>query len=175
MSSTPDNRFPTPPSQVEDEIRPVLAAYGPSLAPFVAKCLEGAGGFSGARLWRLSTARGDLCLRRWPNEHPTPERLTWIHSVLRTAAANGFRLLPVPLLTENRATWIEHGGALWELGPWMPGQADYWSDPGPRRLAAALRALAEFHRSVEQCEGAVLGPSPGIERRVQQMDRLLRR
>lgn len=173
MSTGSDNRFLATDFQAEDEIRPVLAAYGPALAPFVAECLEGAGGFSGARLWRLSTPQGDLCLRRWPPEHPTPEQLTWIHSVLRAAAANGFQRLPVPLVTTNQSTWVRWENALWELAPWLSGRADYSSHPSPARLAAALQTLAEFHLSVADFGSPISGASPGIERRVQQLDRLL--
>ncbi len=171
---TPNPRVPAASSRTPDDIRPVLAAYPSSLSPLGITYLDGAGGFSGARLWKLATARGTLCLRRWPMEHPTPDQLTWIHSVLRAAATNGFRRLPVPWLTTSQATWVRHENALWEMTSWLPGKADYASHPSPARLAAALRALAEFHRSVEGVDGPVSAPSPGIERRVHQLERLLR-
>lgn len=173
MTTPPDNRFQTPPFRIDEEIRPVLAAYGPSLSLLSAENLDGAGGFSGARLWRLTTSTGQLCLRRWPPEHPTPERLTWIHSVLRAAAANGFPKVPVPLAATNGATWVRHHGTLWELAPWLAGKADYSSRPTPRRLSEAMQALAEFHRSVDGFGGRFSAPSPGIQRRVQQLGRLL--
>lgn len=173
MTTPPDNRFQTRPSRTDDEIRPVLAAYGPSLTLLSAEYLDGAGGFSGARLWRLTTSTGQLCLRGWPTEHPTPERLTWIHSVLRAAAANGFPRVPVPLTATNGATWVRHDGTLWELAPWLAGKADYSSRPSPRRLSEATQALAEFHRSVEGLGGRIAAPSPGIKRRVQQLGELV--
>jgi Ser/Thr protein kinase RdoA (MazF antagonist) len=173
MTTPPDNRFQPPPAQLDDEIRLVLAAYGPSLTPLSTECLDGAGGFSGARLWRLTTSTGLLCLRRWPPEHPTLERLTWIHSVLRAAAANGFPQVPVPLAATNGATWVRHDGTLWELSPWLAGKADYSSHPTPGRLSAAMQALAAFHRSVEGFSRRISAASPGIERRVQQLGRLV--
>ena len=54
--------------------------------------LGSAGGMSGAQFWRITAPRGTLCLRRWPIEHPSPERLQFIHAVLRHAAASGIAI-----------------------------------------------------------------------------------
>jgi Ser/Thr protein kinase RdoA (MazF antagonist) len=35
--------------------------------------------------------------------------------------------------------------AAWTLTPWLPGDADYWKEPRPAKLDAALRTLAEIH------------------------------
>ncbi|MBL9123162.1 MAG: phosphotransferase [Planctomycetaceae bacterium] len=173
MPTNPDNRLLTRDSPRPEPIGPVVAAFDVLASPLRAECLEGAGGFSGARLWRFSTRQGDYCLRRWPPEHPSPERLDWIHSVLRHAAAKGFRCLPVPVATRGGATWLHHQGHLWELVPWLPGTADFARHPSTARLAAALRALAEFHRSVEDFAPQPPAPSAGIAERLKQLERLL--
>src|SRR5690606_15182110 len=66
----------------------VLSNYTAFRLGVQANRLGSGGGFSGSTLWRIRTAdERDFCLRRWPAEHPSPERLTFIHSVLRAAAA----------------------------------------------------------------------------------------
>ena len=56
--------------------------------------LGSAGGFSGARFWRVESAAGQLCLRCWPREHPTRDRLEQIHRVLRHAHSSGLLFVP---------------------------------------------------------------------------------
>src|SRR5436190_17245532 len=116
-----------------------------------------AGGWSGSRLWRLGDASGrELCLRRWPAEHPTADRLRLIHGVLRLV----FDELPIianPLPSASGSTFIEHAGHLWELTPWRPGRADYPAQPNRARLRAAVQSLARFHdlaARYKQCLGA---------------------
>jgi homoserine kinase type II len=64
---------------------------------------------------------------------------------------------------------------LWELTPWLPGQADYHRWPHPEKLSAALRALAEFHLASQSLPAADRGPAPapGIEYRRQRLRELL--
>jgi Ser/Thr protein kinase RdoA (MazF antagonist) len=123
--------------------------------------LGNAGGWSGSRLWRLADADGkELCLRRWPQEHPSPERLRVIHAVLGLV---GFELpiVAYPLRTVAEATVVEHGGHLWELTHWLPGIADYHSHPNPPRLAAAMQTLARFHDLAARYQRR-LGVAPAI-------------
>lgn len=125
--------------------RRVLQAYPPDCLPQQADYLAGAGGFSGARFWRLQTARGLLCLRRWPRERPSRQQLEFIQAVLWHVRQEGFERLPLPLETQTHAGYVCEAGHLWELSPWMPGQADYRQAPSEARLSAALGTLAEFH------------------------------
>jgi Ser/Thr protein kinase RdoA (MazF antagonist) len=141
------------------EIEPVLAIYPADCRPSRVESLGSAGGFSGAKFWRLDSPRGRLCLRRWPPEHPEKARLSWIHGIIAHVGAAGFLLLPTPLSDQTGQTFCEHDGFLWELTPWLRGTADYWSDPRPKKLAAAMTALAEFHRSAKTF--AVERPSSG--------------
>lgn len=137
--------------------------------------LGNAGGFSGARFWRLTWAGRPLCLRRWPGEHPNCERLQWIHDVLQHVQHRGISYVPVPLRTAQGASFVEALGHLWELTPWMPGAADYHQDPSPARLAAALRALARFHAAAAShpsCPPSPI-PSPGIRMRLGRIEQIM--
>jgi homoserine kinase type II len=138
--------------------------------------LGGAGGFSGARFWRIETDAGQLALRRWPQHYPTPERLTLIHALLAHVDQQGFRRVPVPLETSSGATFFEIGGHLWELSPWLAGEAVEIRWPDVERLRAALVMLAEFHLAAESFPacGAAQGPSPGIAARQRQLQDLTR-
>jgi Ser/Thr protein kinase RdoA (MazF antagonist) len=127
------------------EIDAILSHYA-AAGPFVRiEPLGNAGGMSGAQFWRLTTPRGTLVLRRWPMEHPTLERLRFIHAVLDHAARNGVTYLPVPIATRDGRTFVDHGGFLWELAPWLAGDADYERSPSDAKLQTAMMALAEFH------------------------------
>jgi homoserine kinase type II len=147
----------------------------------VSSCISmaGAGGFSGARLWRVASSCGLLVLRRWPAGHPTPDRLAWIHSVIRVAQQHGFDRVPTPLDATTGGTFVSENDHLWELDRWLPGVADFHARPTDARLVAAMLALAGFHRSVEHvastnqhADGVELiarpetMPSPGVAERL---------
>ena len=153
----------------------VLRHYPPSCHPAGIESLGGHGGFSGAELWRLkTTTAGLLCLRRWPSEHPTPERLRFIHRVLLHAAARGCNWLPLPIATQSGETFRSDGGRLWELTPWLAGMADYHARPSIEKLQAALTALGEFHRATsDYLSPAPVEVSPGMLRRREQLRSLL--
>lgn len=109
------------------------------------------GAFSGALVWRCESDAGPLCLRRWPARSPSPQRLCWIHEVIRKTAAAGFTALPIPIATHRGFTFVEHDEHLWELAPWLPGESD---EPArlavassPARIAAAAQSLAHFHKA----------------------------
>jgi homoserine kinase type II len=165
------------------EIAQVLSWYPPDCQPGAVEYLANAGGFSGARIWRITAARGALCLRRWPPESPDETRLKWLQAVVAHAAACGFRLLPDDIATRSGSGYCRHGGHLWQLTTWMPGKADYWSDPNSARLQTAAEALARFHRAVEtfapdsdnaldDSPGWNRGPSPSISERLALVRRL---
>jgi Ser/Thr protein kinase RdoA (MazF antagonist) len=151
----------------------VLNAY--SLAVAGVTALGSAGGFSGAAFWRVETPAGTFCLRRWPSEHPSPERLRTVHDVLRYVFDAGVTQVPVPLRTRDGGTFVRDGGCLWELAPWMPGTADYHSRPTRERLAAAMRLLARFHTAAATFPGGLTEKqtSPGLRQRLALLDRLL--
>ena len=151
----------------------ILQAYPVTVTRTAA--LGSAGGFSGAEFWRLETPTGPLCLRRWPAEYPSPERLQFIHDVLRHVHLRGVTEVPVPLRTRDGSTFVCDGDCLWELAPWMPGTADYHRRPTRQRLAAAMRLLARFHRATASyaAQPKHHQPSPGLGQRLELLDRLL--
>jgi homoserine kinase type II len=131
----------------DSEYRHVLAAYPSDCQPREVEPLNAPAGFSGALVWRLETPRGPLCLRRWPPESPSPDRLQFIQAVLWHVDQEGFHLAAVPVETRSHTGYVRQGGFLWEITPWMPGVADYRLAPSRDKLQAALAALAQFHRS----------------------------
>jgi Ser/Thr protein kinase RdoA (MazF antagonist) len=109
------------------------------------EALGAAGGMSGAQFWRIESDAGPLILRQWPTEHPSPERLRFIHNVLFHAAAHGVSFIPAPIRTAGGDSFVQASGHLWQLEPLMPGEADYEWSPSVQKLGAAMTALAEFH------------------------------
>jgi homoserine kinase type II len=154
-----------------DAWRPILQAFAAPLQPHQVEYLQGAGGFSGAEFWRLRTAMGDLCLRRWPPEHPNRARLIFIHQVLRHAASRGISILPLPIATSAGDTFVAAAGTLWELTPWLAGEGNFSRYPTPEKLRAALVALAKFHVAVADFPSpdCRVAPSPGIASRCEQL------
>jgi Ser/Thr protein kinase RdoA (MazF antagonist) len=137
------------------QIDEILRLYSLGAHTSRIEALGSAGGMSGAQFWRVTVVRGSpdhaqssLILRRWPKEQPTPERLRYIHAVLEHAVRGGVAVVPTPIHTTSGETFVTHGGHLWELGPWMPGAADYESAPTLAKLRAAMSALASFHVAV---------------------------
>jgi homoserine kinase type II len=153
-------------------LRPLLAAYAQLRTIAACTPLGSAGGFSGARLWRIAGEGGEFCLRRWPAEHPDEARLQFIHSVLRRVFDRGVQEVAVPRESIAGATWVRHDGFLWELTCWMPGQADFDDDRRPEKLRAAMAWLARFHRAAAPgiCPAGV---SSGIRQRREFLHRLL--
>jgi homoserine kinase type II len=116
---------------------------------------------SGAQFWRItSLVRGSpdpaqrvLCLRRWPAEHPSPERLEFIHAFLHHAARNGITFVPVPIRAKDGQSFVNDvTGRLWQVEPWMPGAADYECAPRVEKLRAAMTALAQLHVATREFE-----------------------
>ena len=151
----------------------ILQEFGIASDGAQAKDLAGAGGFSGAQLWRIRRGELDLCLRQWPAEQDT-ERLRFIHAVI-CHAARKVKFLPVPHLTPRGESFVEQQGKLWELSPWLPGEANHAGPMSSPRLGAALMALAQFHQATADFSANILTPqpSPGLQARLTQIEQLL--
>jgi homoserine kinase type II len=154
-------------------ITEILRRYPPDYQPSRVEPLGSAGGMSGAQFWRITAPRGSLVLRRWPTGHPTPDRLRFVHAVLRHAAQRGIGLLPVPIPTRDGLSFVENGDHLWELAPWMPGAANYEQSPSAERLRAAMTALARFHTAVADFP-VVSGPQSAVTRHFARLNDLMR-
>lgn len=163
-----DNRY---------DLSTILAFYpvGPKPGAVAVHLKEG--GFSGSLVWRLSSDQGVFCLRRWSAEYTDAGRLRWIHRVLAGVFEAGFRRVAVPLTAADGEIVVRHGGHLWQLEPWLPGEA---ADAGQfgavsvSRLEAALKALAEYHRTVAETGNRQPdGPAPGIVKRGAKISELM--
>lgn len=135
----------------------------------------GAGGFSGALFWRVTTATGmRLCVRQWPREHPTEARLRLIHDSLIRVRRAGLECVPMPCPTADGETFCIVAGHFWEVTDWMPGTADFHQAPRRARLENALTALARFHIAVGGGSDDVAYQSaPAILQRQQMLQQLM--
>lgn len=135
-------------------------------------------GFSGARLWRVEHDGRQFALREWPASAGPASRLREIHELQLHVAANGLPT-PAPASTHHGVTLLNVDGAWWELATWMPGVADYWREPRPAKLAAAMQILARVHRSAAEFVsssgrgGRLAGVSPAIVHRHDRTQSLL--
>jgi homoserine kinase type II len=163
---------------MSSETTAVLRRY-PSIAPVRSvQPLGMAGGWSGSAIWRVTTASGEFCLRRWPPGQ-TIDRLCLIYQVLTQAAARGIDFVPVPSLAAGGDPWVRSAGSLWELTPWMQGVADFQADPSPPRIVAAMHALSRFHlATADAASGRRQYPvdpaAPAVIERLETVTNLLR-
>ena len=130
--------------------------------------LGGAGGLSGARLWRYLSAQGPLVLRAWPPDGPRREHIEKVHRWLLMTADLGF--IPVPIRDQQGRTIEEYNGRLWEITPWMAGAADLTQPPSSARVRRAFKGLAAFHQRL--AEERIEGLSPGLRQRFESVKQL---
>ncbi|MHB0959058.1 MAG: phosphotransferase [Pirellulaceae bacterium] len=128
----------------------MLSRYRQGKDATPADYLGTAGGFSGAELWKVAATGGLWCLRGWPPGAIDPARLTWIHAALSRIAQTPSPSVPVAARTCDGTSWVAFEGRLWDLAPWLPGNADFDREPTPVRLTAALQSLARFHRAARE-------------------------
>jgi homoserine kinase type II len=159
-----------------NDVDDVLRRYPCGVARNAIEPLGAAGGMSGARFWRIVTHRSTFMLRCWPSEHPSPDRLRFIHAVLEYAERRGITFLPVPIKTGTGRSFLVSDGRLWELAPWMPGTADFAQSPSIEKLRAAMIALAQFHVAVADFAHAMVpGAAAGSSAVTQRLARLRER
>ena len=141
-------------------------SYAQPIGPVAS--LGNAGGFSGAKLWRYASPRGVLLVRRWPDPGPGKALIEQIQKWVGCAGDLGFVPLPIP--TKTGMTLVELDGHLFELTPWMPGQAERHRPPSLSRVKSMFRGLAAFHQRLarERTEGF----SPGLVDRANELERL---
>ncbi|MHB1560399.1 MAG: phosphotransferase enzyme family protein, partial [Isosphaeraceae bacterium] len=156
---------------IDRRVFEVLARYPRRSRPLdQPEPLGGAGGLSGARLWRFRSERGPLVLRAWPPHGHDRGHLEQVHRWLAQAGDLGF--IPVPIADLVGATLQDHQGQLWELSPWMPGAAESARPPAIGRVRSAFAALGALHQrlAAERREG----PSPGVAQRLAEVAGLAR-
>lgn len=146
--------------------RQVLDHYRLPPAGATLIALGNAGGFSGARLWRVEGAGGCFCLRAWPPGNVTPPRLQTLHRWMGIAREAGLPFVPAVLGNGGGTSWVEACGRLWDLTTWMPGRADFHANPSRARLENACAALARLHESWARVDPS-MGPCPAVQRRLE--------
>jgi len=148
----------------------ILARYPSWVQPrSPLESLGGAGGLSGARLWRYGSEHGLLVLRAWPADGPGRTHLEQVHDWLFKLADLEF--IPVPIRDQAGRSLQDHEGRLWEIAPWFAGTADVAHPPGAVRLRASFAGLAAVHHQLgrEQIEAV----SPGLRRRYETVTQLV--
>ncbi|RIK71821.1 MAG: hypothetical protein DCC67_20115 [Planctomycetota bacterium] len=152
-----------------DDPQRILSRWLPDVPAAAAEPLA-AGGFSGARLWRVRWQGEAFALRRWPAGGPAADRLAAIDALQLHLAECGLPA-PRPVVRSDGAMSVFDDGSWWSLGQWLPGAADYWTNPREAKLRAALSMLARFHLAAAafQPGGAARvvapQPSPALQRR----------
>jgi Ser/Thr protein kinase RdoA (MazF antagonist) len=150
---------------LDPAVREILRHFPQIQASALVEGLGNHGGFSGACLWRIKGEVGSFCLKAWPPDGPTRERLGWIHNLMRLARTRDLHFVPAVHATSQGATCLDHAGHLWDLTSWMPGEANFHQRPESKRLEAACVALALLH-GVFATVTSTSGPCPGISRRL---------
>lgn len=128
-------------------LQKVLAAYSQAYFPNRWSTPGADAGFSGASIVRLETEIGVFCLRGWPSGGLPKNRITGLHGLLRHVLVAGVTQVAVPVPALNGETIVTCNNQMWQLEPWMPGSADFWKSPSPKRLKNAMACLASFHRA----------------------------
>jgi Ser/Thr protein kinase RdoA (MazF antagonist) len=138
------------------------------------------GGFSGAAVFKVVSADGTYCLRRWPVSQTSSARVLAIHQVLELANHRGITAVPVPVRSDSGTTLPEVAGEFWQLEPWMPGVADFSTRSSDDRLKSVMTQLARFHNAIRAWEPTVqvsqwfqastMRASPTVKQRISMID-----
>jgi homoserine kinase type II len=136
----------------------------PALGSWSSVFLGNNGGFSGAKLWRISCREGAYCLRAWPADRTDSQRLQTIHALMNHARGSGLIVIPEIHLFSNGKTFLYQDHRYWELTCWMSGRASYKDEPTANKLREAFQTLAWLHRCWKP-RVANSGPCPAISRR----------
>jgi len=138
----------------------------PLAAPIRQVFLGNAGGFSGARLWRIHAGPNTWCLKAWPRGRISAEELNTIHEWMKVARNADLGFVPSVFLTRDRRSFAAYAVRLWDLTEWLPGNANFHAYPSRARLVAASHALAKLHHLWSRCESRLFVPS-SITRRLE--------
>jgi homoserine kinase type II len=142
------------------DAREVLHRYAAGLGRGRLIALGNAGGFSGARLWRVECDGMTWCLKAWPSDSSTASRLAQIHRLMHIARDRGLHFVPAVLPSIRCIEWAQR---LWDVQAWMPGVVD--EQPTAARIKAACVALAELHHAWAS-EGFEANGCLGVRRRL---------
>lgn len=134
------------------------------------------GGFSGASIWKWEGEGRFYALRRWPPETLPRPRILGLHRLLNWWNREGVKEFPLPLPVDSGATLWRMDEYDWQLEPWMPGVADFQSNPSDERLREVVSWLARLHlissryepdeASREWFQRLSRGTSPNVSERI---------
>jgi len=137
----------------------------------VIEALGSAGGFSGAKFWKITVASTKYCLRRWPNNKPTRVQADVIYPTLEFVRRHLDLPLAFPIQTVRGAPMCRVDNAHWELSHWMPGKPIAETEINDMQLRAAAKALAELHNTTSSLSEHQHA-SPAVDLRCNMIDRL---
>jgi Ser/Thr protein kinase RdoA (MazF antagonist) len=142
----------------------VLARFG--VPVYAADALGNHGGFSGARVWRVTAPNGDWCLKAWPPGFSMTDQLTVIHRLMRRGREAGLAFVPeLRDAPPGESSGVEAAGRCWDLTTWLSGRADFHDRPTAARMEAACTALARLHHAWRPAR-ANQAVCPAVERRL---------
>ncbi|GAB4156952.1 MAG: hypothetical protein Tsb009_34000 [Planctomycetaceae bacterium] len=159
----------------------VLNQYDDSFRLMTPHTVERHRGFSGAEIHQITTQAGNYALRGWRAGSLPRERLRGLHRLLAFIFERGVDQVAVPVSSKQGETLVAFQNRLWQLEPWMPGEASYWQSPSREKLRSAMETLAAWHRAARQflpeqqestwfrCEPN--SPSPAVAERLQKLIR----
>ena len=144
-----------------------VAPAFPAVASAKWRYMDAAGGFSGARIWKGKVGDQFYCLKAHPKGSDAG-RLRTVHQWMAVAREAGLSFVPAVEKRRDGHTVVEAAERPWDLTEWMPGRADFYSDPSDARLYSAVSALAHLHNVWTVNLPPV--PCPAIARRQQLLD-----
>lgn len=137
----------------------IVAAFCGSQRPARIRTIDrDSEGFSGAVVLRVVVEatkmmpEAEFCLRSWPPDSLQRDRLLGLHRLLEHVHRCGVKQVPVPLKSQFGTTLYTEAGQFWQLEPWLPGRADFSSNPSDARLQNAIIALAQWHDAAARFE-----------------------
>jgi Ser/Thr protein kinase RdoA (MazF antagonist) len=95
----------------------------------------------------------------------TTESLASQHALMRRARSAGLAFVPAVYPCAEGTTWVTHEDRLWQIEMWMPGTADFVTNPSANRLRAACVAVAQLH-CCWKSRSAQSGRCPAVQRRL---------
>ena len=137
----------------------IVAAFCGSQRPARIRPLDrDSEGFSGAVVIRVvsgADANGpeaEFCLRGWPPQSLPRERLLGLHRLIEHVFKSGVTQVAVPIKSQFGNTMHTEAGQFWQMEPWMPGVADFSTNPNETRLKNAMTVLAKWHAAATRFE-----------------------
>ncbi len=163
----------------DSQVSAILEQYSLTGPVLSVEPLVSGRGFSGARIWKVTTTAEAWALRRWPGQGLSAMRLTGLHQLVRHLADCGVSVIAVPCRSRSGETLVTHGAGLWQLEPWQAGVADFNQRPSLDRLRHAMRVLAQVHVSAARflpsasavewfCSGRE-GMAPAVSERLERL------